>query len=397
MKRPYSALALFLTALLTGCTEQNPPSRVVAETSPQPTADPGTGSASLDHPNQVVIPPDSPQLSQIRVEPVATAEVPAGELASPGKVEANPNRTSHVTLPVSGRVTTVKAKIGDYVKQGSSLLTIESPEVDLAISSYLQAQAALTQAHSSETKARADLDRSKDLFEHSAVAQKEVLNADALLAQAGASVEQAKASLEQSQRKLALLGVRPGQFGQQVSVLAPISGKVIEMSVVPGEFRNDLSQPLITIADLSSVWVTSDVPESSIRLVSIGEKLDIELTAYPGETFRGRVTQIADSVDPQTRTIKVRAEMTNPGGRLRPEMFGRMLLRDQVRQTPVIPTTAVVQAADQNVVWQELQPGRFQQVKVKLGPIIGDRVAVAEGLKPADRIVTDGVMLLRLK
>jgi len=84
------------------------------------------------------------------------------------------------------------------------------------------------------------------------------------------------------------------------------------VSVVPGEFRNDLNANVITIADLSTVWVASDVAESDIRFIRLGERVDIELTAYPGETFHGQVTRLADSVDPQTRTIKVRAEMANP-------------------------------------------------------------------------------------
>ncbi len=119
-----------------------------------------------------------------------------------------------------------------------------------------------------------------------------------------------------------MLGLKPGVFGQKVTVSAPISGKVLEMSVTAGEYRNDTTAPVMTIADLSTVWGRSDVPESAIRFIQPGEPIDVQLTAYPGETFHGRVTRIADTVDPQTRTIKVRAEMSNAHERLRPEMFG---------------------------------------------------------------------------
>jgi len=158
---------------------------------------PGTDSSApavtqVD-PNRVNLPPDSPKLSRLRTATVELAEVPVDPITSPGKVEANPNRTAHVLLPVAGRVKSVEIRIGDYVKQGQTLLTVESPDVDAAISAYLQAGAAVTQARAALVKAQADTDRARDLFEHRAVAQKEVLNAEALLAQAKAALDQALA------------------------------------------------------------------------------------------------------------------------------------------------------------------------------------------------------------
>ena len=173
------------------------------------------------------------------------------------------------------------------------------------------------------------------------MAKKDLLNAQTMSTQANAAIEQAEAALQQSQRGLEILGLKPGAFGQHVEVKAPVSGKVLEMTIVPGEYRNDTSSPVLTIADLSTVWVTSDVPESSIRMVRKGERVDIELAAYPGEVFHGRVAQIADTVDPETRTIKVRAEVQNLDGRLRPEMFARIRMISGTQQRPVIPVTAV--------------------------------------------------------
>ena len=137
---------------------------------------------------------------------------------------------------------------------------------------------------------------------------------------------------------------------------------MLELSVVPGEFRNDTSASLMTIADLSTVWVTSQVPESYIRFVQVGERVEINLVAYPGETFEGRVSRIADTVDPQTRTVKVQAEMDN---RQRP-----IPARD-VRQHPPrrvdrehrrsFPVAAVVQDGDRAVVFVEQAPGHFEE------------------------------------
>jgi membrane fusion protein, heavy metal efflux system len=354
----------------------------------------GPAPAPIDQ-NSVVLPPDSPKLARLQTGVVESAEVPVDPVMSPGKVEANPNRLAHVVIPVAGRISGVAVRIGDFVRQGQTLFNVESADVDTAISNYLQAQATVTQVRAALVKTQADADRARDLYEHKAVAQKEVINADAVLTQSRAAVDQALASVEQARRRLQILGVKPGQFGQRVAVLAPISGKVLEMNVASGEFRNDTSSPLMTIADLSSVWVTADVPETSIRRIQVGERLDVDFDAYPNEPFRARVTQIADIVDPQTRTIKVRAELGNRDGRLRPEMFCRIRHSEAMERKPVVPASAVVQQEGQSVVWRRAAPGKFERVGVRTGVRVGDRIAITGGLSAGDLVVTDGAMLLK--
>src|SRR5581483_2065110 len=125
-------------------------------------------------------------------------------------------------------------------------------------------------------------DRANDLFGHNAVAKKDVLTAENALAQSKAAVEQAQAAIDQAERRLVILGLKPGAFGQKVTVPAPISGKVLEMAVASGEYRNDTNAAVMTIADLSTVWVSSDVPESQIRFIDVGERIDVTLAAFPG-------------------------------------------------------------------------------------------------------------------
>ena len=387
MNRRTLAAAMMATAAMAGLC-------ACGTTNTSASSPPVSTQAPPKTPGQAVIPENSPQLAQIHTEPVTIASVPVGAVSAPGQVEANPNRTSHVVLPITGRVTSVAVKIGDYVRQGQALLTVESSDADAAVSSYQQAQAALTQTKSAQAKSQMDLDRSKDLFDHGAVPQKDVLNAQAIQVQAEASVTQAQAAAEQTRRRLELLGIIPASYGQRVAVHAPISGKILEMSVVNGEFRNDLSAPLMTIADLSAVWVTSDVPETAIRLVKTGEPVSIQLQAYPGETFRGKVALIGDVVDPQSRTIKVRAELANPDGRLKPEMYGGIQLAERTEQLPTVPASAVISREGTNVVWRELKRGVFERVAVTTGAQIGDRVAIVDGLSANDRVVVDGVMLL---
>jgi cobalt-zinc-cadmium efflux system membrane fusion protein len=342
----------------------------------------------------VVIPANSPMLEQLRVAPVGTAELPTEEIVAPGKIEENPNRVSHVVLPVPGRITKVMVKLGDAVSEEQPLLMVQSPDADAAMSGYLQAQASVTQAQAALGKARADFDRLSDLYAHGAVAKKEVLDAQNSVTQAKATLEQAVAAHAQAAQRLSLLGLKPGDFRQQVVVRAPLAGKVLELSVVPGEYRNDTTASVITIADLSAVWVASDVPESYIRFVQVGEPVEITLVAYPGETFTGRVMRIADTVDPQTRTIKVRAELENPQGRFRPEMFGSIHHIESLKTIPVVPAGAVIQADNRSSVFVQQSPGHFRRAEVSIGKRTGDLVPILNGVHSGDQVVVDGAMLL---
>lgn len=343
----------------------------------------------------IEIPPGSPKLAQIGVSLVRLAELPTDEFTAPGKIEVNPNHLSVVQLPVAGRITEVLVRFGDAVTKDQPLLYIESPEAESSSSAYLQAEGEVAQAGAALHKAQTDLDRVQELFKGDAIAKKEVIAAETTLAQAGTAQRQAQAALQQCAARLELLGMKPGSFRQKIAVRAALSGKITGMTAVAGEHRSDLSAPLITISDLSSVWFSADVPESSIRLVAVGERFDVSLAAFPGEVFRSRVTRIADSVNPQTRTIAVWAELANPGGRFRPEMFGEVRHIESYHKVPAVPFTAVIQARKRTVVYRELGPGRFEPTDVEVGKRSGDLIPVLKGVAAGDRVVSDGVMLLR--
>src|ERR1041385_5510171 len=245
----------------------------------------------------VVLDANALPLRQITVGPVRTVSAPAEEIVAPAKIEVNPNRVSHALLPVPGRIVSVMAKLGDTVVQGQPIVAIESPSLGEAESAYIQADANLSQAGLATAKAEADVSRLKTLFDHGVVAQKDLLAAQTTLALSKSSVDQAKSAREQARQRLELLGLKPGQFQQQAKVASPISGKVLEINVVEGEYHNEINAPLFTIADLSRVWVSSDVPESAIRYFQVGGFGTVELIAYPNEVFRARVTRIADTVD----------------------------------------------------------------------------------------------------
>lgn len=373
-------ICTLLLLALAGCREAPAP----AKAEPEPRID-----------GVVVIPPDSPKLRQIRAEEVRVERVPTDEFTAPAKLEFNPNRISRVVLPAPGRVAEVFVYFGDAVQRGDPLLSLESPEADLAAAEYSRAELALTAARAELAKAQADYERVLDLFRGDAIAKKEVLAAETALSQAKAAVAQSETSRGQALARLELLGLKPGEARPRITVRAPLSGKVTEFNVVAGEYRNDTSQPVMTIADLSTVWAAADVPETSIRLVKLDERFEVRLNAFPGEVFQSRVMRIADSVDPANRTLKVWAEMDNRSGRFRPEMFGTVRHVEAEREMPVVPAGAVVQMEGREAVFVEESPGRFRAVQVRTGKRSGGRVPVIEGLTPGQRVVSDGAMLLR--
>lgn len=363
---------------------------------PAATRNSSAASASSATPGELLVPPDSPQAAQLKIEPVTTRPIAVDEVIAPGRIGIDPNRSSRLLLPVPGRVMAVLAKVGDAVEQGQPVLSLDSPDADAAIAAASQAEAGMRQAESTLTKSDSDLARTTELYEHHAVAHKDLLAAQNDQAQARAALETARAALQQARRKLELLDLRPsGEPRQVVRVRAPISGKVLEVNVAPGEYRNDTGTPLMTIADLSRVWIASDVPESAIRLVHVGNRVSITMVAYPGEEFEGRVARIADVLDPQTRTVKVYVDMANPGGRLRPEMFVTIQHTGELRPTPVLPVGAVVQEYGRPIVFLERAPGRFERREVVLGPRRGDVLPVVSGVRAGERIVVDGGVLLK--
>jgi cobalt-zinc-cadmium efflux system membrane fusion protein len=324
------------------------------------------------------------------------------EVIAPGRISANPNRVSKVLRPVQGRVLEVMVRLGDHVERGQPLLSLDSPDADAAVSTDLQAEATERQAKFTLTKSETDYLRTKDLYEHQAVSEKDLYGAQNDLMQAKANAETSRAVSEQSLRRLELLGLKPNEFRQPTLVRAPLSGRVLEVNVTPGEYRGAVSShsdtttaPMMTVADLSTVWMSSDVPEPSIRLIHVGGEVQITLVAFPGEVLRGRVARIADTLDPQTRALKVHVDLPNPVGRFRPEMFGSIRHSGDVRPRPVVPLSAIVQEYGHSVVFLERSPGRFERRQVTTGPASDDVVPVLSGLQADDRVVVGGAILLK--
>ena len=178
------------------------------------------------------------------------------------------------------------------------------------------------------------------------------------------------------------------------TIRSPTDGEVIELTIAPGEYRSDTAPPVMTVADLSRVWVSAAVPESKLGNVQTCQRVTITISAYPDQSFEGRVARVAGALDPETRTGKVIAELENPRRLLRPEMFARVRYMGPARAVVTVPAGAIVSDERRTSVFIERARGEFERRDVSLGPRHGDTIVVTTGLASGDRVVVDGTMLL---
>ena len=359
---------------------------------PEAAAAPPTANASE---GRITLPDNSAKLSLIHVAPVAMGNFELAEVTAPGEVVGNPNRVSHVLTPVTGRIQEVLVHLGDTVAEGQLLAVIESPDATAALAAQVEAEAQVRQAKSALLKSERDLARVRELYEHGVVPLKDVQSAENDSVQAQANLDQVQAAVNSSAQRVKTLGLEPGQLSPIVRLHAPISGKVMEIAVAPGEYWDDNTASMMTIIDLRTVWISAIVPETKIGYITLGEAVSAEFEACPGEVFHARVMRIADSVDPQTRTIRVEAEIPNPSGRLRPAMFGQFHHFHEPDRKPAVPVSAVVNESGRSVVYVEERRGVFCERIVTTGERKNDLLPVLSGLSAGERIVVDGVMLLR--
>ncbi|HUQ92392.1 MAG TPA: efflux RND transporter periplasmic adaptor subunit, partial [Bryobacteraceae bacterium] len=187
--------------------------------------------------------------------------------------------------------------------------------------------------------------------------------------------------------------IRPGPSLRQTNW--PLSVYNITMCSPTGTTLSSRDCDVVFARSLSRVWVTSEVPESKIRLFRVGGIADLELIAYPNETFHAKITRIADSVDSETRTVKVNAELENGAGKLRPDMFGSLRYSAGDVLSPWIPEPAVVRLNGVDLVFVEKSPGRFSAVPVELGKLQQSGFPILKGLKVGDRVVVQGAVYLK--
>jgi membrane fusion protein, heavy metal efflux system len=307
------------------------------------------------------------------------------ELAIPATVQPNPERVVHVFAPVSGRLVELRVKPGDSVRAGQAVAMVASSDVSSARSDYEKAKA---QAQRSQSA----LNRVTLLFQHGAVAAKDMEDAKA---QAASDASE----LERSRQRLQLLGLSENQSSDRVTVVAPRSGVVTETTSAPGEFAKslDASNPLLTIADLAVVWLVGSVYEKDLTTVPRGLAVSVTLEAYPGEKWTGTISNVSDLVDPTTRTVKLRVVLENPQHQLKPDMFAVIHAQRPATRVAVVPTTAVLHEGNVAFVLVEKPDDKehFERRTVEIQQNGPQETLVRSGLRPGDVVVTANAELLR--
>ena len=305
------------------------------------------------------------------------------ELHVTGVIAPDVNRSVPVVSLGGGRVVEIKAKLGDSVKKGQTLLLINSPDLSQAFSDYQKFKA-------DEQLASKQLARAQLLYDKGAISL-----ADLETAQDADT--KAKVDEQTAAQRIRVLGGNINNPSPLLPVVAPISGTIVDQQVSGGTGVKSLdnSPNLFTIADLSTVWVVCDVYENMLSRVHVGDSAEITLNAYPDQKFLGKVVNISEVLDPTTRSAKVRIELPNPKGLMRAGMFATATFKGrQLIDRVVIPTTAIVHLHDKDWVFVPAGTNQFRRVAVQLGPQNSDGfVQVASGLKPQDKVATNALQL----
>jgi cobalt-zinc-cadmium efflux system membrane fusion protein len=365
------ALALAPAVLLMGCGARGETSDPKAEAPPPAQVERAAeaGIVKVDRPEQFPL-------------VAAAARDAAPELNVTGAVAADVSRTVPVVSLASGRVVEIHARLGDQVTKGQLLLRVQSSDISSAFSDYRHAVA-------DASLAKAQLDRAKLLFDHGAVAQKDI--EVAVSAEAKARVD-----VETAEQRIAVLGADIGHPTALVDVFAPISGVIVEQNVTAaaGVKTLDNSPNLFTIADLSEVWILCDVYENDLAGVRTGEYADIRLNAYPERVFRGRVDNIGPILDPNLRTAKVRLQVHNPG-LMRLGMFVTATFHGaQSQKRALVPASAILHLHDRDWVYVPAGGNAFRRVEVSGGKMVPPNLQeVLSGVAPGDRVVANALVL----
>ncbi|HEX4003185.1 MAG TPA: efflux RND transporter periplasmic adaptor subunit [Candidatus Acidoferrales bacterium] len=365
------ALAGFCLALLPGCS---PSKSASAAGSAEATAQSSQNSGATEY-----VAADSKGIQTVTVQKTSVPDY----LDLPAHIEADPTRVVHVYPPIGGRIVEMKVRPWDHVAKGEPLALIESADLSRAVADYHKAIA-------DNAVKQAELNRSKDLFEHNAIAEKDYQ-------QAQADALSSQADLTAAREQIRVFGVDPDHASSELSVVAPRSGVILDVGASPGEFSKSLDapEPLCTVADIGTVWAIGDIYESDLAAAKPGQDATVTLSAYPGQHWSGRVSVVSDAVDPATRTLHVRVTLANPGERIKPQMFGTIRLTRSVAQAILVPASAVVREGNNAYVFVARGSGRYARRSVDLGRVVGNSVEIAGGLAPGEILVSQDPLLLR--
>lgn len=327
------------------------------------------------------------QMSHIEVLNVEPATL-TRTLRLTGAVAYNSFRTTPVITQVSGPVSRIVVVPGQTVQRSQPMLYVASPDYSQLRTNYIKAK----DANALAEKAYA---RAKDLYEHHAIAEQNLEQAESAEVQAGGDLVAAEAALK-------VLGITDpdslvkGPPSFEVPVRAPIGGQVVEQDVAVGQLLQLTATQCFVISDVSTVWVLVNVYQKDLPYVRVGDPVKIQTDAYP-DVFPGRISYVAASLDPTTRTLQARIETSNPGQKLKKDMFVTASVdAGAIKNAIAVPDAAVLRDSEnQPFVYAQVSPNQFGRRTVTLGESIKGQTQIMTGLNPGDHVVGNGSLFLQ--
>jgi cobalt-zinc-cadmium efflux system membrane fusion protein len=345
-----------------------------------------TGNAkNSGNPELFTIPPEQMSHVQVlKVQPTTLTRM----LRLTGAVAYNGFHTIPVITQVSGPVNRIVVVPGQHVHQGEPMLYVASPDYSQLRTNYLKAK----EAYSLAQKAYA---RAKDLFEHKAIAEQ-------TLEQAQTAEIQANGDLAAAQAALKVLGITdPDSLMQgppsfEVPVKATIGGEVVEQDVAAGQLIQSGATQCFMISDTGTVWVLVNVYQKDLPYVTVGDQVTIQTDSY-SQAFHGRISYVAASLDPNTRTLQARIETNNPGEKLKKDMYVTATVNaGKLPNAIALPDAAILRDSEnQPFVYAETSANQFGRRTVTLGESLNGQTEITSGLKPGDHVIGDGSLFLQ--
>lgn len=373
-----------------------------SEKAPRTAAD--TQAAHEDAEEGVVrIPLEAQKGSGLEVQQAVLRKIQT-TLRVTGTVAPDQTRVAHIRPLARGVVEEVFVQLGDRVQKGDPLVSYDNIELGFAVGEYLSAKADLRSTQTTLDVKQTILARSREMLEVGAIARTthDVREAEYRDAQAQVSSMQARvAKFEEQLHRFGLTdedlkrlneddGSGYHRTSSHSTLRAPSAGIITTYDVTNGE-TIDPSSALLTITDISTVWVQADVYEQDLSAVHIGKPVDIRVAAYPRETFRGPITYISDVVEPETRTARVRCVVANPRARLKLDMFATVEIpTEQTSQVLAVPVEAVQRIDDQAVVFVRLSEVEFEQRPVAIGAEAEGWVEIHQGVEAGELVISEG-------
>ena len=329
----------------------------------------------------VVVDPNQPLASRLHTAPVVAGSY-VQRVTAPAKLEANATRSADITPPFAGRIVKVFVRLGDDVRAGQPLFSIEAPDFNSARKDYQSARQSLALA-------RLNLSRQQDLLKNGVGIRKE-------LEETRTDYAIKEDDLKTADERLAVYGVSGSNSGKggALVVKSPLAGRVGNVKLAPGQLKNDANEVLLSVTDVRDLWIVADVKEKDLRFVRKGDSASAVVTAYPSRVFRGKITLVDNEIDPASRSLNVRVQTPNAERLLLPGMFATVSFASTALPALRIPAKAVLQKSDSSYVFVQVGPHRYKPRAVQLLETTANLSVVKSGLKAGELVVSDGAVYL---